>query len=195
MTQEQRHVVWHLGHLEEYFQKETDQKSCCMALRTFRRIFPKGNRPERIPQSSSNINASGKEMKTEGKYKIPLNIGGKEHTIPITAFADLKSEMLLGLDFMHRTGLSYDARRREFFQSDRNSYWKNANMELSENVTLNPISNAVVTINVVTRDQARPKQRQHSHGHRQQPRTRDHRRTSSHQNQQDGTSSNGNFQL
>ena len=64
--------------------------------------------------------------------------------------------MHLGLDFMHRPGLGYNARRRELFQSDKNSYWKNANMELSKNVTLNPISNAVVTINVVTRDQSCP---------------------------------------
>ena len=136
---------------------DTGATSSCMSLKTFRRIFPKGKRPEKLSENSTkHSSASGSDLKKEGKYLIPLNIGGKEHTIPVTVFTNLSCEMLLGLDFMHKTGLSYDARRREFFQSDKNTYWKTANMELNEDVTLNPISNAVVTINVVTRDQARP---------------------------------------
>ena len=129
----------------------------CMSLKTFKRIYPKGNSQNNfVDNCTKHSSASGSNLKKEGKFLIPLNIGGKEHTIPVTVLTNLSCEMLLVLDFMHKTGLSYDTRRREFFQNDKNTYWKTANMELSENITLNPISNAVVTINVVTRDQARP---------------------------------------
>ena len=56
----------------------TGATSCCMALRTIRRIFLKEKRPERLPDSVvRNLNASGREMNTEGKLNILFNIGGK----------------------------------------------------------------------------------------------------------------------
>lgn len=135
---------------------DTGATLSCLSQKTFRKVFAQGKRPSRTTDAHKVRSANGSHFKVEGTYQIPFSISGKNYDFPTTVFANITSDMVLGIDFMHASGLSYDAGRRELFRSDKTSHWKSADMELNEDVTLNPISNAVVTINVITRDQARP---------------------------------------
>ena len=127
-----------------------------MNLKTFRRLFPQGGRPTKVHNTGVTTGANGIALKKIGTFQIPFSLGGKNYDFPVNVFSDLNTDFVIGIDFMHSTGLSYDAGRKELFRSDTKSYWKTANMELSENVTLKAISKQIVTVNAVIRDQARP---------------------------------------
>ena len=108
----------------------TGAQKTCIRQKHFRNLFSQGVHSKRQAQERRNLELS------------PLE---KQQCFPY-----------LRLDFLHATCLSYNAERRQLFWSDQNAHWRTANMVLNKDVTLNPISNAVVTINVKSQDQARP---------------------------------------
>jgi hypothetical protein len=67
-------------------------------------------------------------------------------------FTNLKEEFILCIDFFQTVGLGYDPSSRELYWMDKSdSTWSAANLQYSEKITIEPTTNKVVTLNVITR--------------------------------------------
>ncbi len=59
--------------------------------------------------------------------------------------------MILGIDFLSKNGLGLDPSFTELYWLDKSTAnWHQAKLQFSKNTTINPISNKIVTLNVLT---------------------------------------------
>ena len=135
---------------------DTGAQITCMKQATFMKIFSKGKRPRELKTTGSVTAADGKPLKQMGTYQLPFTFKNKNYEYPCKILGNLNEDMIVGINFMHLTGLSYDAGRKELFMSNAESNWRTASMQINEEVTLEPLTCAMVTINALTRDSARP---------------------------------------
>ena len=134
---------------------DTGAALCCMNTKTFRRLFPAGSRPKKVHSVEKVSGATGTMLTGPGMYELTIDIGEKKVSHNFHIFDNLKTNIIVGCDFMHKTGLSYDAGRKEFFFSNGKADWVVASLQLNEKTMLEPMSNKMVTANVISRDGCR----------------------------------------
>jgi hypothetical protein len=131
---------------------DTGADLCCMTAAKFRQVFPVGQRPKKLNLISTVTVASGDKLKSLGVYPIPFEIGKKKFVYNVHVLNKLCDDFILGLDFFHQAGLAYDPENHELFWTDKDgAKWKTAELQGPDKLTLEPTSNRVVTLNVVTR--------------------------------------------
>jgi hypothetical protein len=87
-----------------------------------------------------------------GVYPIPLEIDKKKFVYNIHVLKHLSNDLILGLNFFQHVGLAYDPGNQEIFWTEKTgANWKTAKLQCPAKLTLEPTSNRVVTLNVITR--------------------------------------------
>jgi len=87
-----------------------------------------------------------------GVYPIPFEIDQKKFVYNVHVLSHLCEDFILGLDFFQHAGLTYDPENHELFWTNKDgANWKTAELQCPDKLTLEPTSNKVVTLNVVTR--------------------------------------------
>lgn len=135
---------------------DTGAQITCMKQSIFNKIFPASQKPKQLRTTGNVTAADGQQLKQIGTYQLPFTFNGKNYEYPCKVLGNLNEDMIVGINFMHLTGLSYDAGRKELFLSNAESNWRTASMQINEEITLEPLTCAVVTVNALTRDLARP---------------------------------------
>ena len=133
---------------------DTGASVTCMNEKTFRKIFPPGERPKKIRESIGIKAASGDPLLSAGVFNVVFEIMDKKIEQETVVFTNLKTNVILGDNLMHKSGLSYDAGQRAFYYSDRKT-WEVSAIQLNEKVTLDPMSNLVVAVNAITSNNLR----------------------------------------
>ena len=96
--------------------------------------------------------ASGDKLECLGVYHIPFEIDKKKFVYNIHVLNKISDYFILGLNFFQHAGLAYDPGNHELFWTDKNgAKWKTAELQCPAKLTLEPTSNRVVTLNVITR--------------------------------------------
>jgi hypothetical protein len=123
-----------------------------MTAAKFMQVFPVGKRPKKLNVISSVTSASGDKIQFEGVYPVPFKIDKKKFVYNIHVLKHLSEDFILGINFFQDTGLAYDPRNQEIFL-DRKSRCKleTAELQCPAKLTLEPTSNGVVTLKVITR--------------------------------------------
>ena len=130
---------------------DTGADICCMSSTAFRRVFPVGQRPEKLNRTSNVSAASGNKLEGEGIYILPMEINKRKFQYQVHIFGNLNEDMILGINFFQEHGLGYDPTMQEFYWTDcATPDWHTANLQCSESITINPTSNKWVTLNVLT---------------------------------------------
>jgi hypothetical protein len=130
---------------------DTGADICCMSSKAFRRVFQVGQRPEKLNRTSNVSAASGNKLEGEGIYTISMEINKRKFQYQVHIFGNLNEDMILGINFFQEHGLGYDPTSQEFYWTDCSTPdWHSANLQCSEQITINPMSNKWVTLNVLT---------------------------------------------
>jgi len=131
---------------------DTGADVCCMSSKAFRKLYEAGNRPVKINKPSSVSAASGNKLNGEGIYAMLFTIDKRKFVFEVHVFTNLKEEMILGINFCQTHGLGYDPSTEGIYWTDsESSSWTAANLQSSEKITIQPTSNIVVTLNVISR--------------------------------------------
>ncbi len=130
---------------------DTGANICCMSSTAFRRVFPVRQRPEKLNRTSNVSAASGNKLEGEGIYTISMEINKRKSQYQVHIFGNLNEDMILGINFFQEHELGYDPTSQEFHWTDCSTPdWHTANLQCSEQITINPTSNKWVTLNVLT---------------------------------------------
>ena len=131
---------------------DTGADMCCMSDTLFRKVFPVGKRPKKLNVISTVTSASGNKIACEGVYPIPFEIKNKKFVYDIHVLSNLSGDLIMGINFFHDVGLAYDPGNQEIYWTDKTgSNWTTANLQCPAKLTLEPTSNKMVTLNVITR--------------------------------------------
>jgi len=85
-------------------------------------------------------------------FPIPFEFDNQKILFNVHVFTNLKEEFILGIDFFQTVGLGYDPSSSKLYWTDKSdSTWSTANLQCSEKITIEPTTNKVVTLNVITR--------------------------------------------
>ncbi len=130
---------------------DTGADICCISSETFRRVFPVGQRPEKLYRTSNVSAASGNKLEGEGMFTISMEINKRKFKHQVHIFGNLNEDMILGINFFQEHGLGYDPTSQELYWTDCSTPdWHTANLQYSEQITINPTSNKWVTLNILT---------------------------------------------
>ncbi len=84
-------------------------------------------------------------------FTISMEINKRKFKYQVHIFGNLNEDMILGINFFQEHGLGYDPTSQELYGTDCcTPDWHTANLQYSEQVTINPTSNKWVTLNVLT---------------------------------------------
>jgi hypothetical protein len=131
---------------------DTGADLCCMTAVKFRQVFPVEKRPKKLNVISTVTVASGDKLECLGVYQIPFKIGKKKFVYNVHVLNKLCNNFILGINFFNKVGLAYNPENHELFWTNKDgANWKTAELQCPDKLTLEPTSNKVVTLNVVTR--------------------------------------------
>jgi hypothetical protein len=95
--------------------------------------------------------ASGTKLVSEGIYPIPFTIDGRQYEHNVHVFSNLNEGMILGIDFLSKNGQGLDPSSTELYWTDKSTAnWHQAILQCSKKIMINPTSNKIVTLNVLT---------------------------------------------
>jgi len=80
---------------------DTGADICCMSSEAFRRVFPVGQRPEKLNPTSNVSAVSGNKLEGEGIYTISMEINKRKFQYQVHIFGNLNEDMILGINFFH----------------------------------------------------------------------------------------------
>ena len=130
---------------------DTGADISCMNSKTFRKLFPVDKRPPKTHQVSHVNSASGTALNCEGVFQMTMIIDRKECVHPVRVFSNLNENFIIGIDFATKFGLGFDPSTAELYWTDQSrNRWNVANLQCSEQIKIEPTSNKVVTLNVIT---------------------------------------------
>jgi hypothetical protein len=95
---------------------DTGADICCMSSKAFRRVFPVGQRPEKLNRTSNVSAASSNKLEGEGIYTISMEINKIKYKYPVHIFGKLNEDMILGINFFQEHGLEYDPTNQDIGQ-------------------------------------------------------------------------------
>jgi hypothetical protein len=119
-----------------------------MGIDSFRKMFPKGQRPQIIPSDLKLSDAGGNDLCCLGKANIPFSIFGRTFDHQVVILQNLK-ELIIGIDLMHDNGLSYIAHEKRFLWGTNENIspvneffgpWTTATIALSSEVSIQPFT-------------------------------------------------------
>ncbi len=123
-----------------------------MTAAKFRQVFPVGQRPKKLNMISTVTVASGDKLESVGVYPIPFEIGKKKFVYNVHVLNKLCDDFILGINFFCHAGLAYVPENHELFWTNKDgTNWKTAELQCPDKLTLEPTSNRVVTLNIITR--------------------------------------------
>ena len=91
---------------------DTGAVSTCMPTRIFKDIFRNKSLPQQVHNTLKLKSASGDALKQYGTFLLQMTIRGKIYSHPVIILDNL-NECILGIDFMHKHNISYDASKRQ----------------------------------------------------------------------------------
>ena len=89
----------------------------CMSSKQFR-LIPIDQRPEKLPNMTKLVDASGNDLHVFGVYNLQLTVHGKSIYTPVYVCQKLHSAAILGIDSISRLGIAYSGRKECFFFDD-----------------------------------------------------------------------------
>ncbi len=93
---------------------------------------------------------SGNKLEGEGIYPISLEFNKMKFTYNVHDFTNLNEDIILWINFFQEHGLGYDPTSQELYWTDCSTPdWNTASLQCSKQITINPISNKLVTLNVI----------------------------------------------
>ena len=124
---------------------------CCMSSSVFRKYFPVGKRPTKLQRKSNVKAASGTKLVSEGIYPIPFTIDRRQFELLVHLFSNLNEGMILGINFLSKNRLGLDPSSTKLYWTDKSTVnWHQAKLQCSKKITINPISNKIMTLNILT---------------------------------------------
>jgi hypothetical protein len=122
-----------------------------MSSSVFQKYFLFRQRPTKLQRKSDVKAASGNQLVSEGIYPIPFTIDRRQFEHNVHVFSNLNEGMILGIDFLTKYGLGLDPSSSALYWTDKSTAnWHQAKLQCPEKITINPISNKIVTLNVLT---------------------------------------------
>ena len=91
---------------------DTGAVSTCMPTRIFKDIFRNKPLPQEVHSTLNLKFASGDALKQYGTFMLPMTIRGKIYSHPVIILDNL-NDCILGIDFMHKHKISYNASKRQ----------------------------------------------------------------------------------
>ena len=89
----------------------------CMSLKQFRQI-PINSRPEKLPNHTRLVNASGDDLNVVGVYNLQLTVHNRSIYVPTFVCSKLHSAAILGIDSLSKLGICHSAKKNCFFFDD-----------------------------------------------------------------------------
>ena len=134
----------------------------CMSLKQFRQI-PINLRPEKLPNNTRLVNASGDDLSVVGVYNLQLTVHGRSIFAPTFVCSKLHSAAILGIDSLSKLGICHSAKKNCFFFDDildqpnaksfifQTNETENFSTEISmvEEITLPPLCHATVKLKTI----------------------------------------------
>ena len=118
----------------------------------FRQVFPVNKRPKKLNMISTVTVATGDKIECVGVYPIPFDIDKKKFVYNIHVLKHLSNNLILAINFFQHARHAYDPGNQEIFWIEKTrANWKTAEFQCPAKLTLEPTSNRVVTLNVITR--------------------------------------------
>ena len=105
---------------------DTGASISLLSTKAWRKILPE-NRPSKLQVGLTAVSASGEKLQLQGCYLLRTKVLGKTVTHPFYVCDNLKTDVLLGIDYIKAAGLNYDAISSEVYL---------ANYDDSDNVNL-----------------------------------------------------------
>jgi hypothetical protein len=131
---------------------DTGADLCFMTAAKFRQVFPVNQRPKKLNVTSTVTVANGYQIECMGVYPIPFEINQMKFMYNVHVLNKLCDNFILGINFFQHAGLAYNPKNHELFWTEKDgANWKTAKLQCPDKLTLEPTSNRVVTLNVVTR--------------------------------------------
>ena len=130
----------------------------------FRQI-PIASRPPKLPDSKLQLGtACGGSLICRGRYMLPLHVQGRLCLQTVFVVSNLATPAILGIDFIHAHGLTYDGTSRSIKFTSQNaqpasrqeSRWEGGVLMLSKATTLPALSTSVVSARGVTANRLIP---------------------------------------
>ena len=114
---------------------DTGAVTSLMSEQTFRRI-PVDARPTRCDGAWLNLTGvDGNPLEIKGRYSVAISVMGRKTTHEFYVVRDLSSEVILGADFIHKFGRSYDTIAKNLFFDNRIG-WQESAIISSKEVTI-----------------------------------------------------------
>jgi hypothetical protein len=105
----------------------------------------------RAPAKKAPKPASSNKLEREGIYPISLEINKRKFTYNFHIFNNLNEDIILGINFFQEHRLGYDPTSQKLHWTDCSTpNWSTASLQCSQQITINPTSNKLVTLNVIT---------------------------------------------
>jgi hypothetical protein len=133
---------------------DTGADICCMSSKAIRRVFPVEQRPEKLNWTSSvSAASSNKLMGTESMLSHWKSTKGNSHTYTFHIFSNVNEDFILGINFFKEHGLGYNPTSQELYWTDDSALeWNTASLQCPEKITINPVNNQLVTLNIITEE-------------------------------------------
>jgi len=115
----------------------------------FRKLFPKGHRPPKIPSTKTFSSASGNIMKVDGTYMIQMTYLGRTFQETVHVISNC-NEPLLGITLANEHQLEYDTKFRKVIFRDMRDDWNNAQVATVSQVTIPALTSQRVKLSTLS---------------------------------------------
>ena len=157
-TSKRPYIQGRLGNLPFSALFDTGADVSCVSEQLFRQI-PVSIRPQKIPMTNSGQfkSAGGQSLDVKGKYKLPLQLQGKQVQHDFYVIRNLNEPVILGIDFITQQKLQFCPQSRDFYWQGE-AAWRKGTLKCAHSIKLAPLSCTPIQVNLLTDSLCRPTQ-------------------------------------
>ena len=135
---------------------DTGASISCTSTRLWRKL-PPDKRPQKLDMHVTATSASGEKLDIQGCYLMKCTVFGRTIEHPFFVCRNLKSDTLLGIDFIKAAGLNFDAYSGEVYLREPSGKSKDVKLMTRQETYIAPRSTAVVSASLQdNRSKVRP---------------------------------------
>ena len=129
---------------------DTGAQRTCMPEKVFRKMFPADKRPPKVnmPKETKFTDAGGNDLGYVGTFLMDMKIMGKQVQHEVVVLNRL-TDSILGIEFMNKHFLSYDAYTKTFVWADHHKPWSNAIFSTTESTFIPALQTKIVKVHTL----------------------------------------------
>ena len=137
---------------------DTGADISCINEQLFRKLHVT-NRPKQLPPDKAHQfkSAGGQTLEVKGKYRLPIQLAGKQVEHDFYVIKNLNKPVILGIDFITDKKLQYCPQAQEFYWLGEQQ-WRQGTIKTTSTITLTPLSVTNIKVCLVTDTSCRPTQ-------------------------------------